>query len=457
MASVVVCTFNRANLLRATIEALRTQAPVSGGYEVIVVDNNSSDDTRTVAEQLAGESAIPIRYLFEPNQGLSFARNAGVRIASGEIVAFVDDDVHAERGWLRALVAPFRDGRVACAGGPIRPIWPFLRPAWLTKDWEGYLGINEFDAARDVGEFRGPIYPWGGNIAFRREVFDTVGMFPTELGRKGTGLLANEEVSLCRRIEKAGKRISFVAAAVVYHRIHPERLTKQAFYHRAYAQGRSEAIVDQSLNNNESSRLGGFASSMFWAHRQEDGDPFDRTCRDRVRIGYLSQVIGLHDDHRRANEFRKLRALKTFLLTLLRTSAEVTADARRQLQMLESLVRERDTWLTERDAQIVSGEREKAELRRLTAERQEALQGQRAPFEALTVDRDGWQRVALERQAAVESQNAVIEQLNHDRDDWQRLALSRGSSLAELRGSLWTRIGLRLALLKPLSATTEEQ
>ena len=136
-ASVIICTFNRARLLVDTLQAIINQHPPDGGYEIVVVDNNSSDETRLVAEQAAARVPVCVRYVFEADQGLSLARNAGIRAAKGEIVAFVDDDVDAGPHWLRTILVPFSDQRVACVGGPIRPIWLDVRPPWLTKDWEG--------------------------------------------------------------------------------------------------------------------------------------------------------------------------------------------------------------------------------------------------------------------------------------------------------------------------------
>ncbi len=339
--SVIVCTFNRADLLRETLLALRNQEPCPDGYEIVVVDNNSTDATRAVTEQLAAEPGVPIRYVFEGVQGLSFARNAGIRASTGDVIAFVDDDVDVVRGWVHAISSPLSDAGVACTGGPIRPMWPLERPTWLTKDWEGYIGITEFESARASGEFQYPTYPWGLNIAFRRGIFDEVGLFPTDLGRIGKGLLSNEEVSVCRKIDEAGYRILFVADAIIFHKIHIERLTKQSFYHRAYYQGRSDAILDQRSRAGPYSRAKGFANALFWGRMEPSSSVFDARCKHRLIIGYVSQVTGLHDSTAGPIAHRKLRALKTFVSAMLDTSTRQVKDRQHHLEVFESLVKDR--------------------------------------------------------------------------------------------------------------------
>ncbi|UPU37089.1 glycoside hydrolase family 99-like domain-containing protein [Geomonas paludis] len=286
-ASVVICTYNRSKLLSESLKALEQQQFEALQYEIVVVDNNSSDDTRAVTEQAAASSEVAITYVFEGRQGLSFARNAGIENAAGEVVAFVDDDIDAEPGWLAAIVAAFADSKVACAGGPIRPVWPSERPEWLTDDWVPYLTINEFDAARKAGSFTWPDTPWGANISFRKNVFDSIGLFPTNLGRIGSSLLSNEEVNICKKIAQAGLRIAFAPEAVIHHKIDPHRVTRQWFYHRTYWQGRSDAILDA---NSQSGNYDGICQRLrryLEVAAKEGAVSFTARCARKIAIGYL--------------------------------------------------------------------------------------------------------------------------------------------------------------------------
>ena len=284
----------------------------------------------------------------------------------------------------------------------------------------------------ETGEFRSPHYPWGGNIAFRRNVLESVGMFPTDLGRMGSGLLSNEEISVCKRIEQSGKIIRFAPNAVIHHKIQAGRLTKQSFYHRTYYQGRSDAILDQ-YSTSRYDRVRAFASFLFWSQLQP-ADSFDRKCRERLFIGYLSQLFGTPADVAKASEHRRLRALKTFLMKILKTSADVVSERERQFRQTEALVHERDRWLADRDKRIA------------------ALEEQ---YKILETDRDNWKRAAGERLEALDRQVALVQQLGDsyklletDRDNWQRLAQRQATTIATLQRKAWIRIGLRLRLLQ---------
>lgn len=422
-ASVVVCTFNREALLADTLQALIRQRAPDGGFEILVVDNNSTDETRAVTERVAAHAPVPVRYLFEPQQGLSFARNAGIGAATGSVIAFIDDDVDVGPEWLSALVEPFADSSVGCTGGPIRPKWPLDRPAWITSDWEGYLGITEFEAARVTGEFTGPVYPWGGNIAFRRVVFESVGLFPTDLGRIGTVLLSSEEIEVCRKIEEAGWRIRFAPNAVIYHKIPQDRITKTTFYHRTYHQGRSDAILDLHTGRNTYSKLRQFAASLFWLREGSEPETFDRRCRERIAMGYASQLIGLHDAA--ASGSSRRRSFMTFVRGLLGTSRAAVAEARLDVTRLEALVHERDTWLAKRDSAIAERDASLAQVRQTVLERQAALDGLNSSYGVLEREREAWKKTADDRQATADQWEASYRELGDDRDAWKKAADDR--------------------------------
>lgn len=290
--SVVICTYNRSALLRDSIADIQAQAFPSSEYEVLVVDNNSSDDTRAVTESLAASSETTIRYLFEGTQGLSFARNTGIRNACGDIVVFTDDDIAAPTNYLHAIATAFDDPAVAAVGGPIRPIWPFEPPEWLTSDWHGFLTISEFKEAAAAGEFKGPHeYPWGANIAFRREIFKDIGTFPTKLGRVGKCLLSNEEVGLCKKIVAAGFRIGFAADAVIFHKIPPERLTRQWYYHRTYWQGRSNAVMNANDDGELFRGLQRYLDLLAVYQLGDSFSRFDKECLRREATGFILQLM----------------------------------------------------------------------------------------------------------------------------------------------------------------------
>lgn len=308
-ASVIICTYNRSAMLGDSIRAIRSQDFPSHAYEIIVVDNNSTDNTQQVVEALQSDSQVEIRYLFESRQGLSFARNSGIQAARGEVVAFVDDDIDAEKFWLKEVVDAFSPPDVACVGGPIRPVWLTEKPDWLTEEWYGYLSVSEFASARSRGEFVGPEYPWGANIAFRRSVINEIGGFPTNLGRIGTTLLSGEEVALCMKIEEQGYRIGYAPNAIIHHKIPPERLRKRWYYRRTYWHGRSDAVLNCSNPSRMEKELRRYTNILRMGFNADNPHSFEARCYRRVGIGFFHQMFLCLYGETKVREYNALRAL----------------------------------------------------------------------------------------------------------------------------------------------------
>lgn len=235
--SVIICTYNRADSLRVSLDSLRQQPPVP--WELIVVDNNSTDHTRAVCEQF--QPHLPLRYLFEPRQGKSFALNHGVRAATYPLLAFTDDDVTVATDWLTALVAAAQQQPQATYfGGKILPAWLAPPPAWLQEHVATLIRgpMVYFDRGDIPGEFRDAF--WGANLAIRRKVFDTFS-FREDLGPNPNDFVRGEEIDLQQRLVAAGYAGWYVPNAVVYHRTPAERMTEQ--YIRHWFEGAGAARV----------------------------------------------------------------------------------------------------------------------------------------------------------------------------------------------------------------------
>jgi glycosyltransferase involved in cell wall biosynthesis len=241
-ASVIVCTHNRATLLEKTLQSVIEQDFPSASFEILVVDNASSDATPAVLRAICARHEGRIRVVREPVLGLSRARNRGVRESHGDVIAFTDDDARVTPRWLGALVEACQRPGVACAGGPVHAALEAPLPPWLTPDWAQYLSL--FDKGPDEVELSYHEYPRGVNIAFPRRSFREVGLFWPALGRKGQSLLSNEELDLCYRLERLGRRILYIPGAVVYHMIDPRRVTVDWFRRRFYWQGKADAYFD---------------------------------------------------------------------------------------------------------------------------------------------------------------------------------------------------------------------
>ncbi len=261
--TVVVCTYNRCQPLKKTIESVAAQTlshPLA--WEILVVDNNSTDDTRQVVEGLQRRYPERVRYAFEPEQGISYARNTGVREARGEILAFLDDDEIASSGWVENLTANLHNGEWAGAGGRVLPPSGFSPPRWLSSLSSSITGpLAVFDPALEAGQLSEP--PFGANMAFRREVFDKYGGFRTDLGRTGTSMISNEDTEFGRRLMAAGLRLRYEPSALTYHPVDESRLRPSYFLSWWFNKGRSD--VREFGNQPNGARLIGIPLRLFRA------------------------------------------------------------------------------------------------------------------------------------------------------------------------------------------------
>jgi glycosyltransferase involved in cell wall biosynthesis len=227
--TVILCTYNRCQSLAKALEsAAALKLPEADEWEILVVDNNSTDKTREVVESFCGQYPGRFRYLFEPRQGLSYARNAGIREALGDIVAFADDDVTVEPTWLQHLIAPLRSGAWAGSGGRILAQRTFASPRWLPLETRYALApLALFDLGPEAGKLTES--PFGNNMAFRKDMFEKYGGFRTELGRCGESLISGEDSEFGTRLLNAGERLRYEPSAIVYHAIPECRLHKNYF------------------------------------------------------------------------------------------------------------------------------------------------------------------------------------------------------------------------------------
>ena len=233
--SAVICSYNRARFILKAVESIFNQSFNKDSYEVIVVDNNSTDGTeQLLKEYKATHPELNFKYFIEYNQGVAFARTRCAKEASGEIVAYLDDDSMAQPGWLATTVAFFdTHPEVYSTGGKITPYFLTGIPDWYSKYFFGLVG--NFDQGPKVKQLTGARYPCGANMAFRKKVFEEVGYFNTDLGRKGTGLLANEEKDIYLRILNYGKDVYYLPTVEVLHAVESNKFDKN--YVRRHSMG----------------------------------------------------------------------------------------------------------------------------------------------------------------------------------------------------------------------------
>jgi glycosyltransferase involved in cell wall biosynthesis len=223
--SLIIATWNRGPSLVRTLESVAAQDVAPALWEVVVVDNNSTDNTRELFERFAAaHPALALRIVSEEKQGLSHARNRGIAESTGPIIAIIDDDEEVNTGFVRAWLDFFDNYDGAAAGGEIVPHYDTRPPRWLSPLAARPI-TGELSLGSRVREFPAGRFPGGGNMAVRRQALEHVGVFDPDLGRTGAKLLAGEEKDLFARLRKAGGRIYYVPGARILHIIPRERLT----------------------------------------------------------------------------------------------------------------------------------------------------------------------------------------------------------------------------------------
>jgi glycosyltransferase involved in cell wall biosynthesis len=224
---------------------LRAPAPDSLEITLLVVDNNSTDDTRQVVEQIQRQSQRALIYVREAKQGVSAARNGGLAAGRSEIIGFVDDDEEVDPHWFFVIAREFSDAATLYIGGPYLPNRDVSLPAWIPPGCGGVIGLHEVRPRSHFGAgFPGNLN--GGNAVFRRTVFEIVGPYNTRLGRTARGLLSEEDAELYRRIVSAGLCGIYVPDLIIYHHVPSSRLTRKYYRSWFYWRGISHGVADRS-------------------------------------------------------------------------------------------------------------------------------------------------------------------------------------------------------------------
>lgn len=238
--SAIICAYTEARWpdLVAAVESLHQQS--TPAREIIVVVDHNQCLLERVRTQLSG---IVVVENSKP-QGLSGARNSGIAVAQGALIAFLDDDAMAEPGWLARLNRCFEDPQVLGVGGTVEPKWSSKRPAWFPREFYWTVGCTYQDMPEKPVVVRNP---YGGCACFRREVFEVVGGFRTGIGRVGTLPMGCEETELCIRASQHWPQKVFLyePQARIHHHIPSSRTSWHYFRSRCFAEGLSKAAVAQ--------------------------------------------------------------------------------------------------------------------------------------------------------------------------------------------------------------------
>jgi len=241
---VILPTYNRHQLLKLTLDSLLC-ADVPPGLEVLVtvVDNNSSDSTRETVENYQPKFCGRLQYVFEKKQGRSHALNTGIKCTNGDLVGMIDDDEQIDKCWFRRIYEIFSKEGVDFIGGPCRAQWGASPPPWLPPSHTGVLGIRDAGPEHEYGSSHAELT--GGNAVVSRAILQKIGFYATDLGRKADRPLADEDTDMYRRLLAAGAKGIYVPDLVIYHYIHPDRLTKRYFRSWHFWRGISSGLLDR--------------------------------------------------------------------------------------------------------------------------------------------------------------------------------------------------------------------
>ncbi len=251
LISVALCTHNHADRLPKTLHALGRIEQPARLWEILLIDNNCTDETpRLLADTAWHPPGVPVRIVKEEKLGLSNARNCALREAGGRYILFIDDDETPDPKWLVAYEKAMLEHDPDALGGRIEVLFEDGdRPAWLQDELLGFLGLLNHGKARWLTDPATPFY--GGNFAVRLDVFDRVGDFDADLGRKGEVNAGGEDTEFYRRLLAAGMRIRWVPEAVIHHRIQAGKLRRSYFLELHYRQG----FIEGSRKRGNGSRV----------------------------------------------------------------------------------------------------------------------------------------------------------------------------------------------------------
>ncbi|MGE5294772.1 MAG: glycosyltransferase [Solirubrobacterales bacterium] len=243
MISVAICTYNNAAKLAVALESLQDMVcPPTLDYEILVIDNNSSDGTKAVVEKYGRTWGPRLRYIFEANQGLSHARNRAMKEAAGDVISYVDDDIKADAHWLSAIAEAFvKYPDAAVVGGRSYLVFPSDPPVWLSEKCQLLLSRLDYGDQAIVGTDQDL---FGLNLSVRKDWLARVGGFDTSLGRRGRSLVSGEESDLLKRIRALGGMAVYEPAAVVGHIVPPERMKIRWFLRRFFCAGKENLTTD---------------------------------------------------------------------------------------------------------------------------------------------------------------------------------------------------------------------
>jgi len=301
--SAIICTHNRPEYLDKAIISLLEQDLPKNKYEILVVDNCSDGSTKKIVTKYS--SFENIRYLFESNLGLSYARNTGYRNAYGVYIAYLDDDAIASPDWLGRILEAFESviPKPGCVGGKTRPIWETARPSWLADSLLHGLGVIDWSDTPHFLDNLDKEWLVGANFAFPAEILEAIGGFDNHLDRVGKSLLSSGDVFLEKQIMKRGYSCYYHPKISVSHHIMKSRVSQSWFKKRYYWQGVSDAVmqfVEERPSKLRRLQISAFLSRRLFVSPSKvmallfptnNPETFTKKCLALIELGHIHHLL----------------------------------------------------------------------------------------------------------------------------------------------------------------------
>jgi len=231
--TIIICTYNQAESLKNTLASINASKDVSTtDIELLVIINNSSDNTEEICQNFSGASIFPFKYIIEKEQGLSHARNRGIRESTGKILIFTDDDVVVPDNWLNSIIATYNNEEPDCVFGKVIPEWKDNKPEWFSQPMSTAYALLDYGNEKLDIKTNGREF-FGANFSIKKYILVDIGGFNVELGRKGEKLFIGEETQIFRHLVRNRYRIIYNPDNYLFHVIHESRKTK-AFIRRYF-------------------------------------------------------------------------------------------------------------------------------------------------------------------------------------------------------------------------------
>ena len=236
--SVVICTYNRDKFIGESLNCLAKQDLSPDAFEIIVVDNNSTDNTAAIAKDfIATHPDLNIRYVLEPNKGLSFARNRGIQEARAAVITYIDDDAEATSGFLQSIVSFMQaDQTIVGLGGKVIPKYSESEePKWMSKYLNGFVGLMDYGPTPK--QFDNTMkYPAGCNMTYTKDILVRAGGFNNQL------TFRSDDKYIFYQVTKLSDKIYYLPQAMLYHNIDNDRLSFVNFKKLFLKSGNEEKI-----------------------------------------------------------------------------------------------------------------------------------------------------------------------------------------------------------------------